>query len=527
MSENTTLPTGEVVAADDVGGVKFQRVKLVHGADGVNDGDVAEGNGLPVEVQGVVSARAAGRDNWRVGFAKTLANADPEYFETICVGSGMSVSQTGGNLVLTSGTTIGAETILRSVQSLSGAFRLLWHAVLSQRIVNQSFFVELVDVIGDGLAYIINSATQVTVTFPAGQNPFTAANVGQSMTLGAISDINAVPGRYAIAAVAGDEVSFTVAAWPSSGTGTLSLFGWNYHRVEYQGVTATQAAYDCQRKGWATGNTTATITTTATGHIATMLVDDGVAGLADQTVASFTANAITHRAGRVLNVPDLSTVLRLQIRVLNGAVAPASTTTLTVGFVSASSFSPASVSLESIRPSSPQQSLPVAAQGTTITQGAGGAGAAISGNPFRLGARALTANYAAVTNGQTADLVATLVGALIQKPYAIPEQDWSYAAASGGIVNTSDVPIKGAAAAGIRNYLTALTLSNPSATATEVVVKDGASTVIWRGHCPANAPAFAVPLPSPLRGTAATALNVACITTGAAVYVNAQGYTAP
>jgi hypothetical protein len=31
---------------------------------------------------------------------------------------------------------------------------------------------------------------------------------------------------------------------------------------------------------------------------------------------------------------------------------------------------------------------------------------------------------------------------------------------------------------------------------------------------------------NPLRTTAATALNFACITTAAAVYVNAQGFTA-
>jgi hypothetical protein len=35
-------------AADEIGGVKFPRVKLIIGADGANDGDVASGNPLPV-----------------------------------------------------------------------------------------------------------------------------------------------------------------------------------------------------------------------------------------------------------------------------------------------------------------------------------------------------------------------------------------------------------------------------------------------------------------------------------------------
>lgn len=52
MADNSTLPgTGDVVAADEIAGVKFQRVKLIHGADGTNAGDVAAGNGLPVDTE--------------------------------------------------------------------------------------------------------------------------------------------------------------------------------------------------------------------------------------------------------------------------------------------------------------------------------------------------------------------------------------------------------------------------------------------------------------------------------------------
>jgi hypothetical protein len=49
MADNVTLPgTGTIAAADEIGGVQYQRVKLIHGPDGVNSGDVAPGNGLPV-----------------------------------------------------------------------------------------------------------------------------------------------------------------------------------------------------------------------------------------------------------------------------------------------------------------------------------------------------------------------------------------------------------------------------------------------------------------------------------------------
>lgn len=43
-----TPGVGATVAADEIGGVIFQRLKLVIGGDGVNGGDVAVGNPLPV-----------------------------------------------------------------------------------------------------------------------------------------------------------------------------------------------------------------------------------------------------------------------------------------------------------------------------------------------------------------------------------------------------------------------------------------------------------------------------------------------
>lgn len=54
MADNTTLNTmtgGDVVAADDIGGVKHQRIKLIHGIDGTNDGDVSNTNPFPVSAR--------------------------------------------------------------------------------------------------------------------------------------------------------------------------------------------------------------------------------------------------------------------------------------------------------------------------------------------------------------------------------------------------------------------------------------------------------------------------------------------
>lgn len=158
--------------------------------------------------------------------------------------------------------------------------------------------------------------------------------------------------------------------------------------------------------------------------------------------------------------------------------------------------------------------------------------AAISGSPHRIAGRAVSTNYTAVATGDTADLVSTLTGSLIVKPFTIPEGQWSYAAATGGIDNTTTaVTVKAAAAAGLRNYITSLQIShNTLGAATEFAIRDGAGgTVLFRiglnttAMVPIN-----IQFPCPLFGTAATLLEVVTLTavTGD-VFVNLQGYVAP
>jgi len=160
-------------------------------------------------------------------------------------------------------------------------------------------------------------------------------------------------------------------------------------------------------------------------------------------------------------------------------------------------------------------------------QGANGRGSASSGNPILMGARGFTTNPGGVATGNLVDFVATTIGVLITRPYTIPEAAWSFAPAAGGITTTPDVAIASAPGAGLRRYLTSLNLSNNSATGTEFVVKDGASTVIARFHLPPNAANVNMDFPVPLAASANVALNVACLTAGAAVFCNAQGFTAP
>jgi hypothetical protein len=110
--------------------------------------------------------------------------------------------------------------------------------------------------------------------------------------------------------------------------------------------------------------------------------------------------------------------------------------------------------------------------------------------------------------------------------------NWSYAAASGGILNTTTaVTIKAAAGAGIRNYLQSLTImAETLGTATELAIRDGAAgTVLFRTKVPtAGLPTTRIKFDPPLKGTANTLLEVVTLTASGtgAVYVNASGFTA-
>ena len=257
-----------------------------------------------------------------------MTNHLKKNWNIIKLGSGMAVADSGGNLTITSGTTGKEETILRSKIPFSAQLILEYSMMLSQRIANNNFFIELVDVLGDALSFTINSATSVTVY----GYKFTQDDVGKSVNLGNISGAAGIPGRYAIASVDVDgNATFTVASWPSTGSGTLSMFGLNGYRVLYDGTTATTTKFDSYRDGWGSGDTSMTTLTSASpGYVGILRYVNGVASFYDQLAASFTTIPTTMRGSRVLKTPPETVELYLQIRAMNGTTNPASTTTFTL-----------------------------------------------------------------------------------------------------------------------------------------------------------------------------------------------------
>lgn len=335
----------------------------------------------------------------RVGFAEVgsgLVGAAAAKLTLDKTGTLMTVNQAAGNLVITTGTTANSETVIQSVDPVTGAVFARAKTILSQRIANQTFRIELADLISHGLAYSIVSTTLVDVTFPAGTCPFTAANVGQSMRLSQLSSVG-IPGRFAIASVTGDVVRFTVVAWPASGSGTLTLYGWNSIWVEYSGTTATSASFDAARRGRASGATAATINTTATGHVAQLVYDVHTAGLADALVASNAGYQWTGRASRIENLPDPDVNMYLWIVVQNGSTAPASTTTLTMGFLQVEDLGHAKVRIASSDPSS-SHAQPVQVLGGNVAVSGSVTVASTTINPV-VPATPYFVNSAATTNG--------------------------------------------------------------------------------------------------------------------------------
>lgn len=101
---------------------------------------------------------------------------------------------------------------------------------------------------------------------------------------------------------------------------------------------------------------------------------------------------------------------------------------------------------------------------------------------------------------------------------------WVYAAATGGITNTTALSFKASAGTGAKNYLTGLQFINVAAVASEIVVKDSGGD-LWRGYAPASMTRETVVTFSPaITGATAAAMQVQMATTATQTYFSAQGY---
>ena len=158
---------------------------------------------------------------------------------------------------------------------------------------------------------------------------------------------------------------------------------------------------------------------------------------------------------------------------------------------------------------------------TTLTGGSAAEDAATTANPHIVGGVVRTATSpTTLIAGDAARATMTSGAAIVNKPYSVPEVDWQNTQA---LTTTTAAAARTAGAAGIRNYVTGAQFSNSGASALDVIILDGA-TEIWRSTVAPNGYVDAV-FQTPLRGTAATALNVNLSAAGT-VRANTQGFQA-
>jgi hypothetical protein len=403
---------------------------------------------------------------WKADFSGSAL--DTTKWEPVQTGSGHSITVTGGELTINTGTTINTETIIRSRDYFTIPFKSLFGFYVSQKIANQEFWMEVVSV-----------------------DPNTGLPDGKEQ-----------------------------AAWRIAGNDNL---------------TTTNGVYVVQ-----TSSMTALASTSSAINAVTAYSMLEIEAFADEcwfharnmdNVSGRTASYVRHQS-----IPNPNAYYKVQLRAKNLGTAPASTTAYKFNFVNVVDYAELTAEITAGRGNTAVgQAIAtqvlntpnVAVTGNPSVQGNVAHDGVATGNPVRIGAKALNAAPGAVSaTGDVHDLITTMVGALIQKPYAIPEADWSYSLAAP-VTTAVQTAVKSAGAAGIRNYVTGCQLQNTGATATEIQIQDGA-TVIWRGFLPASMMAIAdINFNTPLRGTAATALNVNVVTAGCNVYFNVQGYQAP
>lgn len=149
-----------------------------------------------------------------------------------------------------------------------------------------------------------------------------------------------------------------------------------------------------------------------------------------------------------------------------------------------------------------------------------------SGNPIKIGGKAVNAEITAVANADRVDAVFDLVGKQIVLPYANPENFVS-GAITTAMTATTSTSLVAAPGVGLRNYITTIIVSNAHATVgTDVAIQDGSGgTTLLTIPAAAVYGGAVINLPVPLRQpTTNTALFCANVTTGASTKVSAVGY---
>lgn len=160
---------------------------------------------------------------------------------------------------------------------------------------------------------------------------------------------------------------------------------------------------------------------------------------------------------------------------------------------------------------------------SALTGGGAAEDAAAGANPVVVGGVVRTAvSPTTFIAGDAVRDTMTSSGAKVMQLFAVPDV---VAYANLSLTTTTAQALRAAGAAGVRNYCSGLEAYNSSGSAVDVIILDGV-TEIWRQTIAPNSGREFF-FEAPLRGTAATALNVNLSTAATSVRVTARTFQAP
>lgn len=108
------------------------------------------------------------KSKWRDDFNGSALNSDD--WETVQVGSGQSIAVSTSELRINAGTVANAQTIIRTKAKFSIPCKVSFIAAISQRIVNQEFYIEVIDATGENYARLRLSGTSSNSFVPQVSN---------------------------------------------------------------------------------------------------------------------------------------------------------------------------------------------------------------------------------------------------------------------------------------------------------------------------------------------------------------------
>ncbi len=151
---------------------------------------------------------------WRDDFPGSAL--DPANWQVVQTGSGHTVTVSGSVLSIATGTTINTETIIRSLLTYTVPFRVMYIFMLSQRIANQEFYLEVTNAAGTMLAQWLYDRTSATT------GKHNSANAGTAGTAASVTITTTASYAVAELELFPDEVYFHSRGADSSAVRTLS-----------------------------------------------------------------------------------------------------------------------------------------------------------------------------------------------------------------------------------------------------------------------------------------------------------------